>query len=293
MNHICPVTPVPAGSASGCPPGPQRDFNGNRFVYTLVSPRARGLSIGVNMNPDKACNFNCCYCDVNRSEPAKESALDIRVMIRELEATLEFALSGRIRERPVYRKLPDALIEVRHVALSGDGEPTICPSFAEVMEAIIHLRSRGKSPFNLALITNATGLRLPAVEEGLRLFSPRDEIWAKLDGGTQPYLTRLNRASDSIETTLANILHIAIQRRITIQSLFPAIQGDGPPASEVEEYARRLKDLKEAGAQIDLVQIYSATRPTHHSECGHLSLRALSAIARRVREVTGLKAEVF
>jgi len=51
--------------------------------------------------------------------------------------------------------------------------------------------------------------------------------------------------------------------------------------------------LKDAGAQIPLVQIHSATRPTQHSECGHLPLNALSRIARQVREVTGLRAEGF
>jgi hypothetical protein len=68
---------------------------------------------------------------------------------------------------------------------------------------------------------------------------------------------------------------------------------EAPPASEIEAYIQRLHELKGAGAQIPLVQIYSATRPTPHSECGHLPLRTLSHIAQRVREVTGLKAEVF
>jgi sulfatase maturation enzyme AslB (radical SAM superfamily) len=57
-----------SGTALGC----LRDFLDNRFVYTVVSPRARGLSVGVNLNPDKFCNFDCVYCEVNRSEPAQE-----------------------------------------------------------------------------------------------------------------------------------------------------------------------------------------------------------------------------
>ena len=52
-------------------------------------------------------------------------------------------------------------------------------------------------------------------------------------------------------------------------------------------------ELKQAGAQIALVQIYSATRPTLHSECGHLPLKVLSNIVHTVRQTTGLKAEVF
>ncbi len=59
---------VPAATAFGCP----RNFLDNRFVYTVVSPRARGLSIGINMNPDRFCNFDCVYCEVNRKLPAAE-----------------------------------------------------------------------------------------------------------------------------------------------------------------------------------------------------------------------------
>jgi wyosine [tRNA(Phe)-imidazoG37] synthetase (radical SAM superfamily) len=180
------------------------------------------------------------------------------------------------------------------VALSGDGEPTLCPNFIEAVEAVIHLRMRGRFPFfKLVLITNASGLDRTEVEQGLRLFTSHDEVWAKLEAGTQAYMSSMNKTSVAIEKILANILGLARQRPVIIQSLFPAINGEGPPASEIEAYVQRLKELKEAGAQIPLVQIYSATRPTSHPECGHLPLRTLFAIARRVRETSGLKAEVF
>jgi hypothetical protein len=80
---------------------------------------------------------------------------------------------------------------------------------------------------------------------------------------------------------------------VIIQSLFPLLNGEEPVGDEIEQYAHRLNDLKQAGAQIQLVQIYSATRPTAHPTCGHLSLKMLARIAERVREVSGLKAEVF
>src|SRR2546430_1129621 len=114
-------------TAFGC----RRDLLDNRFVYTVVSSRARGLSVGVNMNPDKFCNFDCVYCEVNRAEPVRETHLDVDVMAGELDATLESVRRGRIRERSNYQRLPDELLELRHVALSGDGEPTLCPNFAE------------------------------------------------------------------------------------------------------------------------------------------------------------------
>jgi wyosine [tRNA(Phe)-imidazoG37] synthetase (radical SAM superfamily) len=278
------------GTAFGCP----RDSLNNRFVYTVISPRARGLSVGVNMNPDKHCNFDCVYCEVNRGEPSRESWLNVPVMIAELERTLGLVGTGGLREQPGYRTAPPEMLELRHVALSGDGEPTLCPNFVEAVEAIVHLRARGRLPFfKLVLLTNATGLDRPEVNRGLSLFTPRDEVWAKLETGTQEYMNRVNGPNGSLDKTLANILQLARQRPVVLQSLFASINGLAPPASEIEAYIQRLRQLKERGAQIPLVQIYSATRPTAHAECGHLPLRTLSAIAQRVREASGLKAEVF
>ncbi len=277
-------------TAFGCP----RDFLDNRFVYVVISPRARGLSVGVNVNPDKWCNFDCAYCEVNRGLPPAVNHLDVDVMATELSDTLALVRSGGLRERPCYRNMPGELLELRHVGLSGDGEPTICADFIEAVQAVMHVRARGQSPFfKIVLLTNASGLDLPAVQSGLKCFTSRDEIWAKLDAGTQAYMDKINRAQVSLGKILANILLTARKRAVVIQSLFPSTEGQEPPPEEVEAYAQRLKQLKDAGAQIALVQIYSATRPTAHSECGHLPLKTLSHIARRVREVTGLKAEVF
>lgn len=273
--------------------GAPRDFLDNRFVYAVVSPRARGLSVGVNLNPDKNCNFGCIYCEVHRNGEARET-LDVELMAAELKKTLGYVQGGRLRERPWYRALPDELLQLRHVALSGDGEPTLSPKFAEALQAVVHVRALGGFPFfKVVLITNATGLDLPHVQEGLKYFTKSDEVWAKLDGGTQAYLNRVNRSDVPLEKILSNILTLSRQRPVVIQSLFPAIGGEEPPLEEIEQYAHRLLELKKAGADISLVQIYSATRPSANSECGHLPLKVLSRIAHLVRQATGLKAEVF
>ena len=277
-------------TAFGCP----RDFLDNRFVYLTVSARARGLSVGVNMNPDKRCNFDCVYCEVHRDQPARELHLDVEVTAAELKKTLEFVLAGRLRERPSYHGVPDELLRLRHVTLSGDGEPTLAPNFADAVQAIIHVRAMGGFPFfKLVLITNATGLDESQVQQGLKYFNRADEIWAKLDGGTQAYLHKVNHLDVPLEKILHNILSLARQRPVIIQSLFPSIDGEQPPLEEIEQYALRLKELKAGGAQIPLVQIYSATRPTPNSSCGHLPLKTLSRIAQVVRQIAGLKAEVF
>src|ERR1041385_6515010 len=108
-KRAAPPLSCKAKSAFGCP----RDFLHNRFVYAVVSPRARGLSIGINMNPDKYCNFDCVYCEVSRATPGREPRLDVDVMSAELQQTLALVQNGKLRERPNYFALPDELFQLR------------------------------------------------------------------------------------------------------------------------------------------------------------------------------------
>lgn len=276
--------------AFACP----RDYSENRFVYTVVSPRAEGLSIGVNLNPDKGCNFDCAYCEIDRERRDVEARLDLAAMADELSATLAEAYSGELRNRRCYRGLPAELLIPRHVALSGDGEPTLSEHFAEVVETVTHQRAVGEFPFfKIVLITNSSGLDRPEVRRGLGCFTTHDEVWAKLDAGTQAWMDRVNVSPDRLERIVENILALARERPVIIQTLFPMIGETGPPDGEIEAYSERLKEIVAGGGKIASVQIYSANRPTPNSECGHLPLRRLSEIAQQVRRATGLRVEVF
>lgn len=269
-----------------------RDFLGNRFVYAVISSRAGGLSLGVNVNPDKQCNFDCSYCEVDRRVASRESKLDVDAMAAELHKAIAMIQSGRFAQLPSYHSLPSELLRLRQVALSGDGEPTLATNFVEAVQAVVRVRALGGF-FKIVLITNGTGLDQPQVLRGLEFLTKSDEIWIKLDGGTQGFIDKVNRPDVPLEKILANILLLGRQRPVVIQSLFPAIHGEEPPFEEIREYALRLKELKAGGAQISLVQIYSAARPGVNAEWGHLPLRVLSQIAQTVRQTSGLRAEVF
>ena len=92
-----------------------------------------------------------------------------------------------MRQSEAYRNVPADLMKLRHVALSRDGEPTLCPNFTEA----VHVRARGQFPFfKIVLLSNASGLDLPAVQNGLQFFTGREKIWAKLDAGTSAYMGR-------------------------------------------------------------------------------------------------------
>ncbi len=279
-----------------------RKFFGNRFVYAVISQRAHGLSIGVNMNPDKFCNFDCVYCEVDRHEIRSHAQVNLDLLSAELRAMLNLAREKRIRELPGYESAPEHLLQLKELALSGDGEPTLCPNFAEVVGTIVHLRAQGTFPFfKIVLITNATGLHLSQVQQGLDLFAQEDEVWAKLEVGTNQAMDKINRPkisplicpTPSLAQVVENILALGRKRPVVIQSLFPLLEGQEAAPEEVEQYIERLRELKERGAQISLVQVYSAHRPAVQANCCHLPLKSLSRIAQHVREETGLKAEVF
>lgn len=216
-------------------------------------------------------------------------------MIEELEETLTFIHSGKIREHPNYQNLSDELLELCGVHLSGDGEPTLCPLFSETIARVDGVRRRGRYPFfKLVLVTNGSGLDAPANAPGLKLLGQtQDEIWVKLDAGTTPFMNLVNRPKISMEEILANILELGKQRPLIIQSLFCSIAGAEPSPSEILAYAKRLKKLQHDGAMISLVQIYSATRPIAHPDCQHLPLKTMVQIAKTVRNVSGLRTEVF
>ena len=274
--------------------GRPRNSLNNRFVYAVISQRARGLSIGVNLNPDKRCNFDCVYCEVNRDHAGGQRKVGIRGMSVELESLLNVVAEGRLRGFAWFRTVPSDLLELKEVALSGDGVPTLCPNFEDVVREVLRIRSHERyGSFKIVLITNGTGLDTPGVVKAVKGLAKEDEVWIKLDAGTQEHMNRVNRSEVSLERVLANALAMGKRRPIIIQSLFPLMDGKGPSPEEVEQYVRRLGELKAAGAQIALVQVYSAHRPPHHPRCEHLPLKDLSSIARRVRTATGLRAEVF
>jgi wyosine [tRNA(Phe)-imidazoG37] synthetase (radical SAM superfamily) len=267
------------------PPPPETATFTGRYARLRLCPRARGLCVDVNLNPNARCNFNCIYCSVDRRGAQHGEALNVRAMVEELAAVLDVAASGGTAE----------FSQVKQVAISGDGEPTLCPEFAEALEGVLHLRALHRfSFFKTVVLTNATGLDRPEVERSLQLLTPRDEVWVKIDAGGQEWMSLVNRPEQhTFEQVMSNILRFSIRRAVVVQTLFASLRGHGPTDQEVDRYAMQLKRLVGEGAQISGVQIYSATPPTTDPTCGHLPLQTLSGIARTVRDATGLKVEVF
>jgi wyosine [tRNA(Phe)-imidazoG37] synthetase (radical SAM superfamily) len=272
-----------------------RSFEQNRYVYPVVSRRAGGISIGVNLNLDKVCNFDCIYCQVNRSEPAEKEFLELDRLARELDAAVELVTSGRIFEHAKFRQAPGSLRRLNDIALSGDGEPTTYRNFGEVVGVCAEVRRRHKlDAVKLVLITNASMFHRERVRRALAtLDAANGEIWAKLDAGTGAYYRLVARTAIPFEQILENLRDAARVRPIVIQSLFMRVRGEPPSPAEQEAYCDRLMEIVAASGQIKLVQVHTVARPPAESWVTALDNAEVDALANLVRRRTGLPVAAF
>jgi len=272
-----------------------RNWRNNLYVYPVISRRSGGLSIGVNLNPNKACNFDCVYCQVDRTVPPRVRKVNINRLREELNQTLQMAVDGRLFENAPLNKTPDDLRKIRDIAFSGDGEPTASPQFHAAVEIAAELRrSMGLEDVKLILITDAAYLSKPGVRKTLALMDANNgEIWAKLDAGTEKYFLTINRPNVAFQTVLDNIREAARVRPLVIQSLWMNLNGSPPPETEIDAFAHRLKEIITNSGKIKLVQVYTIARQAREPYVSPLSLDALHTIAQRIKAIIDLPISTF
>jgi wyosine [tRNA(Phe)-imidazoG37] synthetase (radical SAM superfamily) len=273
----------------------ERRFEANRFVYPVLSRRSRGLSIGVNLNPDKVCNFDCIYCQVDRTRQSETRFVEIESLLVELDDMLSFVASGEIYETAKFAATPAELRRLNDLAFSGDGEPTTYRNFDEIIEQCAALKRRhGLDDVKMVLITNASMFHRPHVQRGLRILDENNgEIWAKLEAGTEEYFKLVDRTPIAFQQILDNIAAAAKVRPLVIQSLFMRVAGEPPSAAELGAFCDRLKEITAADGRIKLVQVYTVARRPTEEYVTPLSDAEVDAIVALVEGRTGLRAEAF
>ena len=273
----------------------ERSFDANRFVYPVLSRRSAGLSIGVNLNPDKVCNFDCIYCQVDRTRQSETRFVEIDALLAELGEMLDLVASGAIYATEKFRGTPPHLRRINDIAFSGDGEPTTYKNFDEIIAACANLkRSRGLDDVKMVLITNASMFHRPHVERGLEILDANNgEIWAKLEAGTEEYFKLVDRTPIAFRQILDNITAAARVRPVVIQALFMRVAGEPPSAVELEAFCDRLGEIVAAGGHIKLVQVYTVARRPAEDFVAPLSNAEVDAILALVENRTGLAAAPF
>ena len=262
-----------------------RLYRDNRYVYPVLSRRSRGLSIGINLNPDKICNFDCIYCQVDRTTPPVVTEVDEARLQDELREVLRQAKQGDLFARPEFAGLPQAQRVVRDITFAGDGEPPSYPNFVGVVRDTIRIKEEEGFPdLKLVLLTNATLIDRPKVQEAMRLMeASHGEFWLKLDAGTEEYYRLVDRTTIPFEKVLRNILEAAQQRPVVLQSLFMKVRGAGPSRDEIAAYCERVAEILRGGGRIRLVQVYTVARPPAEAYVMPLEDDEVDALSEEVR----------
>jgi wyosine [tRNA(Phe)-imidazoG37] synthetase (radical SAM superfamily) len=273
----------------------ERRFEENRFVYPVLSRRSGGLSIGVNLNPDKVCNFDCIYCQVDRTRQSETRFVAIDALLAEIDDMLAFVAAGDIYESEKFRDTPPELRRLNDIAFSGDGEPTTYRNFDEIIAACAKLKQKhGLDDVKMVLITNASMFHRPHVQRGLEILDANNgEIWAKLEAGTEEYFKLVDRTPIPFRQILDNITAAARVRPLVIQALFMRVNGDPPSKAELEAFCDRLNDITAAGGRLSLVQVYTVARKPTESYVAPLVDEEVDAIVSLVESRTGLNAAAF
>ena len=274
----------------------KRSWYDFHYCYPVISRRSKGVSLGVNLNPGKGCNFNCVYCEVDRINPPLRKDVDLDQLEQEMAALMDLVASGELYQVPPFDSARPEQRRLNDIAFSGDGEPTMAREFPECVERLAKLkRDKGLDECKLVLITDSTLLHAPAVIRGLQtLMANHGEVWAKLDGGTEAYYRQINRSRVSFHKILGNLLTTAKHWPITIQTLFLEWKGQGPSDAEVDAYIDRLHTILDGGGRIKGIQLYTVARATPEPEAQPLKAVLLDGLAARVQlALPSIPVEVF
>lgn len=248
-----------------------RDSAGLTYVYPVISRRAGGVSIGINLNPNNACNWRCTYCQVPNLTRGTAPRIDLSQLEKELRAFLQELTVGDY----LLQHVPEEARRINDIALSGNGEPTSAKEFEQVIELIATVLEdfpQLKS-IKLVLITNGSLISRQSVQAGLkRMAKLNGEVWFKFDRATPEERNRVNNSDISLKKIHAHLRIAASICPTWLQSCMFQIDGHPPSNSEVNAYLNFIQQLKEEKLPLQGVLLYGIARPSLQQEASRLSV---------------------
>ena len=263
-----------------------------RYVYPVVSRRAGGVSIGINLNPNCACNWRCVYCQVPDLVRGSGPEIDLPLLERELCDLLENVLHGDFMER----RVPAGSRRLVDIAFSGNGEPTSSPQLRGAINCVARARAELQlpEPIPVRLITNGSLLARAEVAACVeRLGEIGGEVWFKLDSATAEGVWRLNSVRLDPERHLERLRRAAELCPTWIQTCMFAREGKSPSVAEQDAYLACIRRLVGEGVPLLGVLLYELARPSLQPEAhtlGPLPAGWLEHFARRIEEA-GLRVQ--
>lgn len=269
-----------------------RDVSGLTYVYPVVSRRAGGVSIGINLNINNACNWRCVYCQVPNLTRGTPPPIDLALLEKELRGFLNELLHGNFMNEFVDEK-------DRHlmdIAFSGNGEPTSAKEFPEVLGIVEKVLNEFNllnpvnpnpilpNPIKVRLITNGSLMDKAHVLESMKhLANINGEVWFKVDAGTSEGIAKINDVNISISRVIKRLKACAENCPTFVQTCMVAIDGQAPNEAEIGAYIALLAQVKN---DIKGVHLYGLARPSMQAEAPRLSRLSpewLEGVASQIR----------
>jgi wyosine [tRNA(Phe)-imidazoG37] synthetase (radical SAM superfamily) len=261
-----------------------RDSAGMRYVYPVVSRRAGGVSVGINLNPNNACNWRCVYCQVPGLTRGGPPVIDLDLLARELNGFLDWAVSGDF----MATRVPAGTRRLVDVAFSGNGEPTSAAEFPDAVALVERaLAARGLArDVLIRLITNGSLLERKAVQAGIaRIGGAGGEVWFKLDAATPAGLARINGTRVRPEAVARRLDRCAALAPTWVQTCLFRFDGEAPGELELEAY---LGLLAARATTLSGVHLYSMARLSLQPEAprlGPMDEAWLEEFAQHIRQL--------
>ncbi len=239
----------------------------NQIVFGPIKSRRLGNSLGINLLPKfgKWCNFDCIYCECGWNKDGKED--------KKLPTKEEFksALEHRLNE------LKESGEAVDTITFSGNGEPTLHPDFAEIIEITLNLRDNIYPDAKISVLTNATRLHKEGIREALMKI---DNPILKIDSPLDPLVQAINKPESnySLENVINNIK--LFNGNFILQTMFligvvDGIEIDCTAPEHVNRWQDLVRELKPKE-----VMMYSLDRETPAKDLHKVTIQAMEEIAQ-------------
>lgn len=264
-----------------------RDSANLRYVYPVISRRAGGVSVGINLNPNNACNWRCIYCQVPELTRGTAPQIDLVMLENELRNFLHELLHGDFMQT----RVPEGSRRINDIALSGNGEPTSATEFVQVIEIIARLRREMALPSDLktVLITNGSLLFRSNVQQGLRVLAPLNgEVWFKLDRASSEGMLRINDTHASMNKVRSNLIASIACCPTWLQTCWFGIDDKPPIQKDEDDYLEFISSLLKEGHKPQGVLLYTLARPSLQAEASRLTALPeahLQGFAARIRQL--------
>lgn len=266
----------------------RRDSAGLTYVYPVISRRSGGLSIGINLNPNNACNWRCIYCQVPDLIRGSSPKIDLQQLKDELNGFLNDVIYGDFYD---HYDVAEELQTIKDIAISGNGESTSAAEFDQIIELIVQSINQFNlhEKIKLVLITNGSLAHKKVVQTGLSTMrAVNGEVWFKLDSATDFGLKNINNAGLSVGKVKENLIIMGALCPTWLQTCVFNIDGALPSDNERASYLQFLSWVNQEDIKINGVLLYGLARPSKQVEAPRLSAVSAEGMEEFAQDVRQL-----